>query len=69
MAVELPPYTGWRPFSLRAGRHRHEGDRGSKRSRLGNAADRALYKSAKGHKQAARYAELCKVADQLNGNR
>lgn len=53
---------------MKAGRAKHEGDRGSKRSRLGSAHDRALYRSAKGHK-TVRYAQLCKVADALNGIR
>ena len=42
--------------------------RDAKRSRLGNRYDRALYVSARSAKaNPARYAQLCRVADNLNG--
>lgn len=43
--------------------------RNAKRARIGNPADRALYKSAKPHKDAGRYSVLCRRADGLNGRR
>ena len=61
----IPPYTGWRPRSMRFGKSRHEGDRGSKRKRMGNREDRAIYTSAKGWKHP-RYGILCALADSLN---
>lgn len=55
---------------MKVGKAKHEGDRGSKRSRIGKAKDRALYKSCKGHKiDPARFAKLSAKADALNGIR
>ena len=57
---------------MRLGRGSSEtgAQRAGKRKRLGNAADRALYKGVKGHKlKSNRYAMICKVADSLNGNK
>lgn len=51
---------------MRQGRSRHEVDRGTKRSSLGNRRDRALYKHCK-NPANTRYIELCAVADNLNG--
>lgn len=68
--VEIAPYMGWRPRSMRFGNSRHEGERGAKRERLGNAQDRALYKSAHAPRtNPARYAQLCSIADGLNGRK
>lgn len=70
----VPPYTGWRPRSMRRkgkGKTVAVGDansRKAKRTRLGNAKQRYLYKSAKGHKHPD-YSRLCRVADKLNGKR
>lgn len=70
MRGEIPHYTGWTPRSMRAGRNRHEPDRGSKRSRLGNSKDRKFYVSSKAHKiDPINYVRLCQKADNLNGNR
>jgi len=65
MAMKLVGYSGYRPRAMRQGRAKHEGDRGTKRARLGNARDRWIYKSAKGYKIQPRYGELCHIADQL----
>jgi hypothetical protein len=63
---KAPPYSGWKPRSMRMGKSRHESDRVAKRGRLGNRHDRALYKSAKGHEtNPTRYAQLCRVACQM----
>lgn len=63
---EIPPYSGWRPRSMRFGKHRHEGERKAKREQLGNSRDRAIYKSAHGYKNP-RWGVLCRIADLLNG--
>lgn len=66
-----PPYTGWRPRSMRLGRSSSERggmQRDAKRSRLGSADDRALYVNCKAHlSNPTRYMQLCKQADSLNG--
>lgn len=67
-ALVIAPYRGWRPYGMRVGRNNHEGDRGTKRSRLGNSRDRALYRTCK-NPSNARYVELCEKADDLNGIR
>jgi len=73
MAVELPPYSGWRPRELRKGRGGagKDAQSSSKRTRLSKAkADRVLYCSSKGHlHNPERYLELCAKADQINGMR
>lgn len=73
MALEIPPYSGWRPYSMRHGRGSSQGakEKVAKRIRLSKAkSDRLLYTSAKGYKRnPERYAELCKKADSLNGIR
>lgn len=70
--MDVKPYTGWRPRAMREGRRSSEGSNGmqreAKRSRLGNAQDRAIYTSAKGYKNP-RYAALCAIADGLHGIR
>lgn len=70
-SLNIAPYTGWTPRSMRMGRNRSEtSDRSAKRSRLGNARDRFLYKSAKGWKSnPTRYGQLCVVANHLHGIR
>lgn len=69
--MDLPPYTGYRPYAMRFGRKSSQGDaqKTSKRTRLSKAkSDRQLYTSCKGHKQnPKRYAELCAHADKMNG--
>lgn len=71
MASVLPPYTGYRPFAMRYGRRSSQGDaqKTSKRTRLSKAkSDRMLYTSSKGYKSnPKRYAELCALADKMNG--
>lgn len=73
MAVEIPPYSGYRTYTMRHGRRSSQGDaqKTSKRTRLSKAkSDRMLYTSCKGHKiDPERYAELCAHADKLNGIR
>lgn len=70
MATEVKHYSGWRPRSMRQGKSKHESDRGTKRSRLGNARDRALYKSPRAQRSNPEaYARLCRVADGLNGRK
>lgn len=68
----IPYYTGWTPKSLRVGRKgggsSSTAERNTKRSRLGNRLDRAIYKSAKGYKHP-RYPALCRVANMINGAR
>ncbi len=69
MKTNIPHYSGWQPRTLRTGRGSSETGprREAKRSRLGSTADRALYKSAKGHKaNKGRYVQLCDRADSLN---
>jgi hypothetical protein len=71
MAVEVAPYTGWRPRSMRKGRG-GSGDtsasRNQKRSRLGNRLDRNFFCWAKAPKSdPERYARLSKISDKLNG--
>jgi len=72
MAQIIPHYSGWRPRAMRAARRSSEGSKGmqreAKRSRLGNAQDRAIYKSAKGYKNP-RYGDLCRRADDIHGIR
>lgn len=71
MALELPPYSGYRPHAMRVGRTSSDSNanRNGKRSRLSKSkADRVLYCSPKGYKQnPRRYAELSAIADKLNG--
>jgi hypothetical protein len=71
MAIEIPPYSGYRPHGMRAGRASSDSlaNRNGKRSRLSKSkADRVLYCSPKGYKQnPRRYAELSAIADKLNG--
>ncbi len=71
MALELPPYSGWKPWSLKHGRGSSQGDsqKSAKRTRLSKAkGDRVLYTSPKGYKQnPGRYNELCVHADKMNG--
>jgi hypothetical protein len=57
---------------MRLGRNKTEGERKTKRSRLGKAPDRALYKSCKGPwgpAGRAAYGRLCQKADALHGIR
>lgn len=64
-------YSGWRPRSLRLSKGSSEAEspgRRQKRSRLGNAQDRAIYTSAKGYKNS-KYPVLCARADQLNNRK
>ena len=67
----IPPYSGWRPRSMRFGRSSSQGDaqKSGKRNRLSKAkSDKVLYCSTKGYKQnPGRYNELCAHADRLNG--
>jgi hypothetical protein len=73
MALEIPPYSGYRTQAMRHGRSSSQGDgqKTSKRTRLSKAkSDRLLYTSPKGYKQnPGRYNELCAYADRLNGRR
>lgn len=66
--METACYTGWRPRSMRFGRHRHEPDRKAKRERLGKSADRALYKAdfRALKKHATRYLQLCRLVDSIH---
>jgi hypothetical protein len=58
--LEIPPYSGWKPRAMRRGNSKHESDRGTKRSRLGNRLDRAFYKSCKSHKRNPdRWMKIC----------
>ena len=70
--VDVTDYSGWRPRSMRFGRGSSETgpQRETKRSRLGNATDRFIYTSARGHKNnPGQYARVCAMADLLNGNK
>ena len=63
----IPHYSGWKPRSLRNSKASSEtGEkRGAKRSRLGNAKQRAIYIHAKAYKHPE-YSTLCVRADKLN---
>lgn len=67
--LNIPPYSGWRPRSMRLGKNRSEtSDRSAKRSRLGNARDRFLYKSVGGKwSNPSLYKKLCQRVDGLHG--
>lgn len=69
--MELAPYSGYRPRSMRYARKSSSGDaqKSGKRGRLSpSAQDRMLFCSAKGHKiNPKRFEELSNRAKNLNG--
>lgn len=69
-ALDVPPYSGWRPRSMRMrSRGGSDPNRDAKRSQLGTKADKMLYCSSRGYKnEPNRYAEICARVDTLKGN-
>lgn len=65
---EIPPYSGWRPASMRWKAGSSDANRGSKRDNLGSASDRFIYKSAHGYRHPE-YGRLCRRADTLNNRK
>lgn len=69
--LEIPPYTGWRPRSMRNGKGGGSGSggesRNAKRSRVGNGADRSFWKNAHAHRlDPSRFARLSEKVRKLN---
>lgn len=70
--LEIPPYSGWRPRSMRYGRNNSSGDaqKNGKRNRLGKAIDKAIYCIPRVSKMfPEKYTKLCARADELNNRR